>query len=186
MKSNKFALVGTSCVGKTTLFLELSSELKEKYKNKKIITVPEAARFYFENKRVRRPFSYINQRNIQDLAIHFEKKVEQCKPDIIICDRSVLDAIAYVKTKGTEKEVARLLKRVTKWLTTYNHIFLLSPKGIKYETDHIRKEDSQLRELFHISFLNLLEKLNLPYTLITGEKKRRLKKMSRIISTFIL
>lgn len=49
--SRKFALIGTSCVGKTTLLHELNGLLNKKYKNKIILTVPEAAREYFEKKK---------------------------------------------------------------------------------------------------------------------------------------
>lgn len=182
----KFALIGTSCVGKTTLVLELEKILQKKYSNKIIATVPEAARHYFEKRKVRNPFSYINQYNIQTLAKEFEKQAELQKPDIIICDRSVLDAVVYIKTMGTQKETEKLLKRVRNWLATYSHFFLLDPAEVNYQTDVIRKEDMHVREAFHNSFLDLLQDLMLPYTLISGNEKQRVNKMTDIISSFII
>jgi len=184
MKSKKFALIGTSCVGKTTLLFELERLLKKKYKRKKIMIVPEAARYYFEKRKTLKPFSYMHQRNIQEIARDFEERVEKQNPDIIICDRSVLDAVAYVKTMGTKEKTKKLLSKERKWLATYRHFFLLNPEGIRYEMDFIRKEDSETREAFHVSFLSLLQHLNLPYTLVSGNGKQRLKKIEKIISTF--
>jgi len=184
MKSKKFALIGTSCIGKTTNIYELERILKKIYKKKKIEVVPEAARYYFKDRNARKPFSYINQRNIQNIAKYFEIDAEKRKSDIILCDRSVFDAVAYVKTNGTEVEVWKLLNRVKEWLKTYSHFFLLDPKGIEYRADSIRKEDKRLREAFHVSFLNLLEQMSLPYTLISGNKEQRLKQMTKIILSF--
>lgn len=184
MKSKKFALIGTSCTGKTTCLYELEKILKKKYRNKKIIVVPEAARYYFEKEKTRKPFSYTHQHKIQNIAKQFEESAEKELPSIIICDRSVIDAIAYVKTTGTENESKKLLQRVKKWLATYSHFFLLSPDGVPYKTDLIRKEDVQMRKSFHTSFLYLLKKLALPHTLISGDKKQRLKKIKNIIFAF--
>lgn len=183
-KYKKFALIGTSCVGKTTLLFKLKKKLQNKYYDKKIVTVPEAARQYFESRKVRKPFSYINQSKIQTLAKKLEKKAERQKPDIILCDRSVVDAIAYIKTMGTPLETEKLRERVKDWLTTYSYFFLLNPNGIRYQTDLVRREDKQIREAFHTSFLRLLRDLTLPYTLISGTEKQRLQTITDIISSF--
>lgn len=182
----KFALIGTSCVGKTTLLLELEKNLLKKYSDKKIISVQEAARHYFEKRKVRNPFSYFNQYNIQTLAIDFEKEAQLQKPDIIICDRSVLDAFVYIKTMGTQKEAEKLLKRIKNWLTSYDHFFLLDPQGVSYQTDQIRRENMNVRKAFHNSFSSTLLDLLLPYTLISGNQKQRGNRMMDIISALTI
>lgn len=179
-KVKKFALIGTSSVGKTTLVKRLENAL-EKSSKKKIVFVEEAARYYFERNKVRNLFSYKNQRKIQSLAKRFEKKAHMKNPDIIICDRSVLDAVAYVKTKGKRHEWQELLDKVRKWLGTYDHFFLLDPEGVSYRMDKIRREEDKVRMVFHKSFLKLLSDLSLPHTLISGSKKERLEKMMEII-----
>lgn len=177
----KFALIGTSCVGKTTLLLELKKVLQKKYKNKNIITVPEAARYYFEKRKVRKPFSYINQYNIQSLAKEFEKKAEMQKPDIIICDRSVLDAVAYTHAAGKKQNTKKIFNRIDDWLKTYQHLFLLDPNDIDYKIDSIRKEHKKTREKFHQSFLEILSNSSLPWTLISGTIYERIPKIMNII-----
>ncbi len=181
----KFALIGTSCVGKTTLLLELEQVLQKTYHDKKIVVVQEAARYYFEKRKVNNPFSYISQSNIQSLVKKFEQNAQLQEPDMIICDRSVVDSIAYSQAKGTRKDVEKLYDKARKWLVTYDHFFLLDPAGIAYQTDEVRKESAETREAFHQSFLSLLEELMLPYTLISGNKKQRIKKMTEIIRPFL-
>jgi nicotinamide riboside kinase len=178
----KFALIGTSCVGKTTLLHEVSTILKETFPEKKIVAVHEAARQYFEKRSVRNPFSFTHQSRIQALAQEFEKEAQRESPDIILCDRSVLDAIAYVNTMGTKTDVKKLIRNVNDWLATYTNFFLLDPADIEYKTDPIRRESKRVREAFHTSFLDILNELRFPFTIISGSKKRRIRTMISIIS----
>ncbi len=179
-KIKKFALIGTSSVGKTTLLKRLEKELQKRSK-KKTIFVEEAARYYFEKNKVKNPFSFNNQKNIQALAKRFEQNAERKNPSIIICDRSVLDAVAYVRTVGKDKEWKNLLERVKDWVETYDHFFLLDPNGVSYETDKIRKEEKTLRDKFHESFIKVLNEIKVPYTLISGDKRERVNRMLDII-----
>ena len=178
----KFALIGTSSVGKTTLITILQKELSKKYKDKTILISEEAARYYFSKKKVRKPFSFKNQKNVQNLAKKFEKKLQDNGTDLIISDRSVLDAVAYVHATGDEKGAEKLYKRMDKWLETYDHLFLLDPKGVDYQVDDVRREDERTRNKFHLSFVKILGSSDLPYSLINGDKKQRVNKMVKIIS----
>ncbi|CAN5166431.1 hypothetical protein BH09PAT1_BH09PAT1_4350 [soil metagenome] len=72
-KVRKFALIGTSCVGKTTLLDRLASDIPREF-NKKVVISPEAARYYFSTVKVRKPFSYSNQSAVQSLAKKLDKK----------------------------------------------------------------------------------------------------------------
>lgn len=137
-----------------------------------------------KKRKVYKPFSYINQRNVQNFAKTLEEEAHKKESNIIICDRSVLDSIAYIKALGTEKEGEKLYKRMKNWITTYNHFFLLDPVGIVYKMDVIRKEDKHTRNIFHQSFLRLLQDYKLPFTLISGTKKRRVDRIASIIATF--
>lgn len=177
----KYALIGTSCVGKTTLVHELENLLKKEVSGTKIEIVEEAAREYFIHNKTEEPFSYFHQSRIQTLA-HIQEQIAYFKnPNIILCDRSVLDAVVYVQTNGEKNAALKLLEKEKKWLTTYTHFFLLDPKGVPYKTDDIRKEAKGTRESFHKTFVETLSELKLPHTLISGNLESRLKKMFTII-----
>ncbi len=179
----KYALIGTSCVGKTTLVNELNNLLKKEIPGINVEVVSEAARFYFSYNVTSEPFSYFHQGRIQTIARIQEELIYYKNPNIILTDRSVLDSIAYVKATGGNGFANKLYEKEKKWLSTYTNFFLLDPKGIPYKTDAIRKESKNTREGFHKTFLETLSDFNLPYTLISGSFDTRLKRMlSTILS----
>ncbi len=173
----KYALIGTSCVGKTTFVHELENLLKKEVSGTKIEVVEEAAREYFIHNKTEEPFSYFHQSRIQTLAHIQEQLVYFKNPNIILCDRSVLDAIAYVQTNGEKNAALKLLEKEKKWLSTYTHFFLLDPKGVPYKNDAIRKESKKTREFFHKTFVEILSTLKLPHTLVSGNPQKRLQTM---------
>src|SRR5476651_750317 len=94
----KIALVGTSSVGKTTVL----EHLKRRYvKDPTVVFVEEAARKFFgDNPNVAYPFFEHSQRQVQSLALQNEEVAHLGNPRVIICDRSVIDAVAYVRAQG--------------------------------------------------------------------------------------
>lgn len=176
----KFALIGTSCVGKTTLQSELVNILTRKFPTRITVPAPEAARQYFLSHRVRNRFSLYHQGRIQKLARSTEQQL-QMHADIVIADRSVLDAVAYIYTIEGNESAQALMDRVKKWLKTYTHLFLLDPNGIEYTLDSVRNEDKGLRDKFHHGFLSVLPPQPAPWTLISGKREERIDKMMEII-----
>lgn len=180
----KFALIGTSCVGKTTLLHSLAKSLQKDLPGIMIETVEEAARFYFTYNKTQEPFSFFHQGKIQMIAKIQEQLAHFKNPHIILTDRSVLDAIAYTKTVNKNHSWKKLLEKEGKWIITYTHFFLLDPKGVPFKADNIRKEQKTIREAFHKSFLELLSLLKLPHTLISGAKSTRLELTKKIILSY--
>ena len=144
----KFALVGTSCVGKSTLLIALEKKLQKQFPSKNIAIVPEAARSYFSKHKTNTPFGFSPQSEIQSLAKRTEESVQKDNPDIILCDRSVIDSPAYVSTVGDTKGAQRLLNNIIDWLPTYSHIFLLDPKDVPYITGQMGSGKSFVTRAF--------------------------------------
>ncbi len=182
-KYKKYALIGTSSTGKTTLLNKLFHEVKRKYGKKHVVVVPEVARLYFTIFKTNTPFAYEHQSKIQSLVKELETMALAIKPEIILSDRSVIDAAAYVHSTGDMKGAKKLLTNAKGWIQTYDHIFLLDPVGVSFTQDKIRKEDFKTRAKFHDSFVNILPQLTSKWTLITGTKKKRLQTMFDIIYT---
>lgn len=180
----KFALIGTSCVGKTTLMNSLAKSLQEDLPGIMVETVEEAARFYFTYNKTQEPFSFFHQGKIQTVAKIQEQLAHFKNPHIVITDRSVLDAIAYTKTINKNNSWKKLLEKEERWIITYTHFFLLDPKGVPFKTDNIRKEQKIIREAFHKSFLELLSLLKLPYTLVSGKENARLELIKKTILSY--
>jgi hypothetical protein len=172
----KFAYVGTSCVGKSTLLTRSAS-----LNGGNVLLVEEAAREYFTaNRHVTDRFSAKAQGEVQALALAKEQEAHaQARlmghATALVCDRSVLDAPVYVHSQGDNAGAQKLLEKVRLWLPTYSTIFLLDPADILYETDPIRDESEVTRQLFHDAFLEFFGGNDIPYELLSGTIDERLQ-----------
>ncbi len=167
----KIALVGSLSVGKTTIL----NILRKKYKGRKEIAfVDEVAREYFQKYGMKERFSVKAQSRIQELILKREQKIHNQKPKYIVCDRSVIDSVVYLKSYGDKKGSEILLERIRLWLPTYHTFFLLSPSGWIYSTDEIRTEDQKKRRKVHLHYVHFFKKNSLPMKMLTGGLAKRL------------
>lgn len=176
----KVAFIGTSSVGKTTLVEEYERRFSG---NTKVAIVPEAARrFFTDNPHVTDRFGVDAQGQIQALALQQEQNAHNGGAEVILCDRSVIDAVVYVQAHGDNEGASQLLDRVSFWLPTYNKFLLLDPADVPYETDDIRQEDESVRQRFHDAYLAFFEETGIPYELLSGTLEQRISRVDEIIS----
>lgn len=176
----KVAFVGTSCVGKTTLLEEYGRRLAD---NPKAAIVPEAARLFFTaNPNVTERFAKEAQGQVQSLALQQEQDAHNAGAAVILCDRSVIDAVVYVRAHGDKEGAAELLDRVGFWLPTYNKFLLLNPADVPYETDDVRQESEEVRQEFHDAYLDFFNESGIPYELLSGTIDERITRVNEIIA----
>ena len=176
----KIALVGTSCVGKSSIW----EHFKGQPNNSLIAFVDEAAREYFKknpNIPDSEKFSIKHQGPIQDLQMEYEQTAHKNGTEIILCDRSVLDAVAYVRGHGDRKGSDFLLRKVQHWIPTYHTIFLLDPKDVPYRQDEIRKESPETRQRNHEVFVELFAEAQIPHRVLVGTLEERIEKVQEVI-----
>ncbi len=126
----KVAFIGTSCVGKTTLIEEYRTRFSN---NPRFFIVNEAARTFFtRNPEVSNRFEKEAQSQVQVLVLEQEQKAHESGARVILCDRSVIDAVVYVRANGDREGAAELLNRVSFWPPTYSKLFLLNPADVPY------------------------------------------------------
>ena len=175
----KIAFVGTSSTGKTTLLWEYKKRMSG---NSSIVFVHEAARDFFkDNPAVKKRFAKDTQGKIQSLMLKREKRAHGSEAKIIICDRSVIDAVVYVRSTGDKKGAKELLEKVKFWIPTYTKFLLLNPVDVKYEKDEIRQEDEKTRQAFHKAFLEFFKETGIPYELLSGSIEQRIKRVDKLI-----
>jgi nicotinamide riboside kinase len=173
----KIAFVGTSCIGKTALL----EYYQQRYENDaRVAFAEEAARLFFSTHQVGDRFSEETQGRVQDLALHLEREAQASGAARLYCDRSVLDAPAYVRALGDVEGSQRLLARVMSWLPSYDALILLDPADIPYATDEIRTESATTREQFHNGFLELFEHAGIIYHLVGGTIPDRVEQIDAI------
>ncbi len=183
LEAAKFAFVGSSSVGKTAL-LEV---YRKKYSgNPNVVFVEEAARIYFiehSSMPLAERFAEQAQGQVQDLAIKTEQLAHGLGARLIFCDRSVLDAVAYVRSTGDRKGADRLLRKVEGWIPTYTGLFLLDPAGVPFANDEVRQENHDTRQRFHEAFIDLFESEGIAYELLSGTEQSRIQRVDQVIKS---
>ena len=177
--ARKVALIGTSCVGKTSIIEHFRNSGEEV----KLAIVDEAATIFFtQNPDITDRFSEEAQGKVQELALKLEGDARVSGAKAILCERSVLDAVAYVWSQGDRQGAERLFERVAFWLPTYDKFLLLDPKGVPYKKQGTRQEDEEQRNQFHQGFLELFEEKQIPYELLNGSLEERVKRVDEILT----
>lgn len=181
MRVRKIAFVGTSCIGKTTTL----KYYQDKFANHPHVSfVNESAREYLEKHPMKGfklpvPMTW----EIAKLTVEKEKKAHDSGAKIIICDRAVLDPVAYIIEQQNKKEGEKLLKHISHWLPTYTEFLLFNPADVPYQNDEIRKDRFDERQRVHTYFVELFTELHLPYTLISGTFDERIKQIDSILAS---
>ena len=180
-KAFKIALVGSTCVGKTSVI----EYLKRKYReNPKVLFTKEGARAYFKaNPKALNRGAWEVQSGIRDFVLGIEEEAHGKGADVIVCDRSVVDATVYLEVHGDNKSAQKMLESVKSWLPTYNHIILLDLEGIPYKVDKIRNESEEFRNRVHNTFIDFLKRNKIKYQLLGGSLKERIKFVDDLITS---
>lgn len=141
----KIGIMGSHGTGKTTLAFKLAAEHKAADPGKNVTIVSEVAR--------RCPLP-INKETTLEAQVwifchQLASEIEaEAKNDIVICDRTLLDNLAYFKRlfvlgyEGDDDErlFHRLFKIAIDWLSTYDKLYFLRPKA-KITRDGVRSAD---------------------------------------------
>lgn len=101
---------------------------------------------------------------------------------ILLTDRTIIDPIIYAMYYGNINVTVALLNDTIEHIASYTHFALCSPEGIPFEQEGVRSEESrQMRVELHEAFIEFLESNNLDYTVVTGNKEERRKKLIEIM-----
>lgn len=157
----KIAFSGTHGTGKTTRTLMKAVELKKQYPTKIVRTLYEVATDC--------PFG-INQEasetgQIWIFANQIKYEIELlAKSDILICDRTIADCLAYSEYFGFKHLADSLKPAIEYWLGTYEQIYLLAPEQNEYcFNDGIRAaNDVKFRNEVHEILCSIYETFDIP------------------------
>lgn len=170
----KIAFIGGPGVGKTTLL----THFRER---DDATIVDEAARDYF------RLFPGVDRRALETQSlllkhvIDRENAAEAFGKPLIVCDRSVVDPIAYMYHYGLRSEATTLMREVFAHLSTYARLYLLDPSGVPYEKDDVRTESLEERGQIHEAFLYITAREGIEYSLLSGGSEERIMTINRDI-----
>ena len=141
----KVGISGTHGTGKTTLAFELAHRLKRENPEKEVTVIYEVARkqpFFGEinEQTTERSQGWIFHRQI------IEEMEAERFADIIVCDRTVFDCLAYSQWAGFFDLVNSCLPEALRWIKTYNFIIYLEPHGVYHPIhDGFRSTDKEFQ-----------------------------------------
>lgn len=153
----KIAFTGTQGVGKTTSVYAEAYQQKINNPNKNVNILLDVARDCMFP--INRSTTKESQKWIfcHQLCRELE---ESKKCDILICDRTILDAVSYTIVAGFEDLANSLLPLAEEHLLTYDKIIFLSTKKNSYnKEDGIRDTDDVFRIIIEQRLIQLYRRL---------------------------
>lgn len=165
----KIAIVGSHCVGKSTLAKGLVKELNCAY-------IPDVAVEAFEKNFV------INENTpaeTQFWILSKQLEYERNLGENWVSDKSLLDNIVYGSIVLKDKQALSVIKEIVRNNLNYDLLFYL-PIEFPLVDDGIRSMDPKFQKDVDERFLACLSDFNLAYHTIQGGKKERLKRALEI------
>jgi len=172
----KVVLFGPESTGKTTLAIQLAAHYNTQW-------VPEYMREYLQKKWDNRKetCSYEDLIPIAEGQIKLENEIAIKANKILFCDTNLLELNVYSKAyyKGL---VPENLHKIS--LENCYDLYLLTYIDIPWVADNLRDKPME-REAMFLRFKDALEKYNLPYFVIQGNKRSRFKKAITTVDQII-
>lgn len=160
----KIAFVGSHGTGKSTAVFEKATELKIQYPSKDIGIFVENAR--------KSPFPINKNTSVLSQLWIFTNQIQEeivlgQQHDILVCDRSIFDAIAY--TFWINEELASAMVELGKYYAyTYDKVYFKTIKNNDYLVyDGIRESsDIEYRQYIEDKLVEILKTVELKYEML--------------------
>ena len=103
--------------------------------------------------------------------------------DKILTDRTVIDVMAFceLSTSMTANESFYLNSALGHLINDYDHLFYVSPVGVKMEDNGVRETDIKYREEINKKILDILDSRGIEYTTIQGNTKTRIETVKSVV-----
>lgn len=172
--AKKVALMGGPCTRKTTMVTAVGEQPH-------VRTVPEQAREHFDSVSFAERHTLAAQKELAERIISIERETAE-NGGVLLCDRSVLDGVAYLRVAGRSAHAEELFEHVSFWLPTYDRFVLSDPAGIPFQNDGVRVETPEFRDELHREFLAMFEELEIEYELLQGTPAERVCRVTEMLS----
>ncbi|MEW7289842.1 AAA family ATPase [Aquimarina sp. 2304DJ70-9] len=172
----KVVLFGPESTGKTTLSKQLAAHYDTQW-------VPEYMREYLQDKwdKTKETCSYDDLLPIAQGQMKLENEMSKKANKILFSDTNLLELKVYSEIYYNET-VPEVLNKFS--LENVYDLYLLTYIDTPWIPDDLRDKPTE-RERVFLRFKESLEKHNLPYVVIKGDKVSRLKKTITIIDQLI-
>lgn len=168
----KIGIIGSHGTGKTTYAYQLAYTVK-KGTNHNVCVIDEVARGC--------PFT-INEDTViqaQQWIFHMQclRELEaDSLHDVVICDRTVLDNLAYAKRAGFDSMIDIYLPMALDWVKTYKEIVFMRP-SMPLTDDGVRDVDSVFQKAIDTILDEWIQKYSIHVTKEVEDERHGMSKM---------
>ena len=170
----KIGLTGTMSVGKTTLVKALSEV--EQFKGYTFTTERSA---YLHSLGI--PLNH--ETTIEGQTVFLAERVSELMQPNIVTDRTIIDVMAFTHCANRVSYIDgdAFEEYAKRFLSGYDYIFYVSPKGVDIEDNGVRETDATYREEIDRTIKKLLEKHRPIHYTIEGSTEERIKQILNIV-----
>ena len=174
----KIGFCGTMSVGKTTLV----NALKE---------LPEFKDYHFRTERSKHLMNLGIPLNtdstLKGQLVFASERAAELMQEKIITDRTVIDVMAFsnLSTSMADHEKYNIGSLLTPLIQEYDHLFYISPEGIKIEDNGVRETDADYRMAIDKEIKSIIgmHKNNTP--IIKGTVEERIEQVKNTIAQYV-
>jgi predicted ATPase len=171
------SITGTHCVGKSTLLAEL-----RRHYGDGLAFLDEPARHligcgYAMNHE-------ITSEGLMMYIAHFLKELRNARAATVICDRSILDLVAYTTSSHLPQlstEANTLAMEMLRFERAFVAQYIFIPIEFPLHIDNVRPADENYRVLVEHRVRQLLLSEGLPFSLVKGPIESRVAQVKSII-----
>ena len=161
----KIGIMGTHGTGKTTFALQTAADLKQSCPGSQVGLLSEIAR--------KCPFPTNKDTSIeaQLWIFHAQMQAElemSARNEILVCDRTILDSLAYSREAGLVEMVDEYFYIAIDWLKTYDHLYYCIPRH-EIADDGFRAQDPAFQARINIILKEWVDRYHIPVTIV-GEQ----------------
>ena len=170
----KIGFCGTMSVGKTTLVNELAK-------------LPEFKGYTSRTERSKHLMDMGIPLNtdstLKGQLVFAAERASELLCDKIITDRTVIDVMAFsaLSESMTANEAFHLNSALGHLVEDYDHLFYISPVGVKIEDNGVRETDVRYRDNINNKILQILDWRDAKYTTVQGTTEERIKLVKSVI-----
>jgi len=170
----KIGFCGTMSVGKTTLVNELAK-------------LPEFKDYTSRTERSKHLMGLGIPLNMDSTLkgqlVFAAERASELLCDKILTDRTIIDVMAFCELSSsmTANEAFYLNSALAHLIGDYDHLFYVSPVGVKMEDNGVRETDIRYRDEINKKILNILDLRGIKYTTIQGTTKERIKIVKSVV-----
>lgn len=157
----KIAFTGTHGTGKTTSVFEFAQSTKMNFPSKSVAV--------FHDNAARAPKGMYNKKGIEESQLwiftnQMRTEIELTNTyDIVICDRTVFDSIAYTYWLDFTDLADKMFDLALHHLNSYNQIYFkqIKTNNYSFDCDHRDTKDLEYRQNIEDILMGLYEKTNI-------------------------